>query len=112
MVSLCQYHLPTKLKYLIPKENPHLVRLIQKGILRNTRINKYKSQHHKNPTKRVIKCFKCDKVGHITPNCKNHKINALSDKDYYSEISEDDSSSSDNSKNNKSASEKDLTSND
>ena len=74
--------------------------------------NKYKPQHHKNPTKKVIKCFKCGKVGHIAPNCKNQKINALYDKDYYSEISEDDSSSSDNSKNNKSALEKDLTSND
>ena len=74
--------------------------------------NKYKPQHHKNPTKKVIKCCKCGKVGHIAPNCKNQKINALSNKDYYSEISEDDSSSSDNSKNNKSASEKDLTLND
>ena len=46
--------------------------------------NKYKPQHHKNPTKQVIKCFKCGKVGHIAPNCKNQKINAISDKDYYS----------------------------
>ena len=52
------------------------------------------------------------KVGHIAPNCKNEKINALSDKDYYSKISEDDSSSFDNSNNNKSTLEKDLTSND
>ena len=74
--------------------------------------NKYKTQHHKNPKKKLIKCFKCGKVGHIAPNCKNQKINAISDKDYYSEISEDDSSFSDNSKNNKFASEKDLTSND
>ena len=74
--------------------------------------NKYKPQQHKNPTKKVIKCFKCGKVGHIAPNCKNQNINALSDNDYYSKISEDDSSSSDNSRNNKSTSENDLTTND
>ena len=74
--------------------------------------NNYKPYHHKNPTKKVIKCFKCGKEGHIASNCKNQKINAFSDKDYYLEISEDDSSSSDNSKNNKSASKKYLTSND
>ena len=48
----------------------------------------------------------------MAPNCKKQKINVLSDKNYYSEASEDDASSSDNFKNNNSILEKDKSSTD
>ena len=37
--------------------------------------------------KREVRCFKCGQKGHIAPNCRKQKLNALSDneEEYYSE---------------------------
>ena len=59
----------------------------------------YKKQNNTSKTKpkKEVKCFKCGKKGHIAPNCKKQKINALSDNEYHLEASEE-SISSDNCK--------------
>ena len=61
-----------------------------------TNYNKQHNTHITKP-KKEVKCFKCGKKGHISPNYKKQKINVLSDDEgeYNSEASEE-SISSDN----------------
>ena len=62
-----------------------------------------KQKFHKKHNKEV-RCFKCGQKSHIAPNCKNTKVNVLSDKEeeYYSEnntsSSETDKSQTDSEK--------------
>ena len=51
---------------------------------------KYNKQHKTFGTKpkKDVKCFICGKKGHISPNCKKYKINALFDEEdeYHEEV--------------------------
>ena len=49
-------------------------------------LNDNKQKFHKKH-KKEVRCFKFGQNGHIAPNCKNQKVNVLSDKEeeYYSE---------------------------
>ena len=55
------------------------------------KFQKFKPQNSNNNkqkfNKTEVRCFKCGQKGHIAPNCKNPKVNVLSDKEeeYYSE---------------------------
>ena len=50
----------------------------KKKYKRYTNYNKQNNNYETKP-KKEVKCFKCGKKGHVTPNCKKQKIKVLSD---------------------------------